>query len=209
VDVRGNVDTRLRLVTDGALDAVVLARAGLVRLGRSAESTEVFDPLLMLPAPGQGALAVEARIEDLPLLTALGLLDDPATRAAALAERSLLARLEAGCSAPIGALAEVVEGEDGIELSLRAVVCSLDGAVSIRRSATRPLTDFAHQPEPTVPPDWPAPSRPLTGADAATAVALGRSLAEQMLDDGAAELIPVPSPLATAGIAARPREGDS
>jgi glutamyl-tRNA reductase len=212
VDVRGNVDTRLRLVADGKLDAIVLARAGLIRLGRAGEATEVFDPLLMLPAPGQGALAVEARAEDLPLLTALGLLDDPATRASVLAERSLLARLEAGCSAPVGALAEVVEGEAGPELSLRAVVGSVDGAVSIRRSASTPLADIAHPTHPTrplVPPDWTAPSQALTPADAATAIALGRSLAEQMLEEGAAELIPVPNPLATAGTAAMAREGDS
>jgi glutamyl-tRNA reductase len=206
VDVRGNVDTRLRLVSDGVLDAIVLARAGLVRLGRAAEATEVFDPLLMLPAPGQGALAVEARVEDLPLLSALGLLDDPATRACVLAERSLLARLEAGCSAPVGALCEVVEGEDGLELSLRAVVGSLDGAVSMRRSATVQLTGLVDSP---APPDWPAPTQALTSADEAAATALGRGLAEQMLDDGAAELIPVRIPLVTAGTAAMAREGDS
>jgi hydroxymethylbilane synthase len=214
VDVRGNVDTRLRLVADGVLDAIVLARAGLLRLGRELEATELFDPLLMLPAPGQGALAVEARDRDLPLLTALALLDDPSTRASVLAERSLLARLEAGCSAPVGALGEVVEGEDGPELFLRAVVASVDGSISIRRSATARL---AAAPDPRAEPaadplaasNWPASNRALTPADEATAIALGRRLAEQLLDDGAAELIPVPIPLATAGTAAMAREGDS
>jgi len=205
VDVRGNVDTRLRLVSDGVLDAIVLARAGLVRLGRADEATELFDPLLMLPAPGQGALGVETRLDDLPLVAALGLLDDPATRASVLAERALLARLEAGCAAPVGALAEVVEGEDGPELSLRAVVGSIDGRISVRRSATLRLPGLALFDQQVVP--------PLSAADAAAATRLGRSLAEQMLDEGAAELIPepksMPAPLPASGTAAMAREGDS
>ncbi len=109
VPVRGNVDTRLRLVADGAVDAVVLARAGLLRLGRADEATEVLDPTQMLPAPGQGALAVECRADRADLLDALAPLDDAATRAAVTAERSVLAALEAGCSAPVGALADVAE----------------------------------------------------------------------------------------------------
>jgi hydroxymethylbilane synthase len=210
VDVRGNVDTRLRLVSDGVLDAVVLARAGLVRLGRADEATELFDPLLMLPAPGQGALAVETRSADVPLVAALGLLDDAATRASVLAERALLARLEAGCAAPVGALAEVVEGDEGAELFLRAVVGSIDGAVSIRRSATVRLPGLVL----TDPgPDDGTGISPLAVADAAAALQLGRALAEQMLDDGAAELIPtpnsVPASLPTPGTAAMAREGDS
>jgi hydroxymethylbilane synthase len=202
VDIRGNVDTRLKLVTDGVVDAVVLARAGLDRLGRIGEVTELFDPLLMLPAPGQGALAVEARIDDLPLTAALGLLDDAATRASVLAERSLLARLEAGCAAPVGALAEVVEGEDGPELSLRAVVASIDGLISIRRSATLPMPGLAITPLGT---------SALAAADAAAAIQIGRSLAEQMLEDGAAELIPEPNETPASlptGTAAMAREGD-
>lgn len=202
VDIRGNVDTRLKLVTDGVVDAVVLARAGLDRLGRIGEITELFDPLLMLPAPGQGALAVEARIDDLPLTAALGLLDDAATRASVLAERSLLARLEAGCAAPVGALAEVVEGEDGPELSLRAVVASIDGLISIRRSATQPMPGLALTPLGT---------SALAAADVAAAIQIGRSLAEQMLEDGAAELIPEPNETPASlptGTAAMAREGD-
>ena len=207
VDVRGNVDTRLKLVHDGVLDAVVLAQAGLARLGRTDEITELFDPLLMLPAPGQGALAVESRVDDLPLLTALALLDDASTRAAVLAERALLARLEAGCAAPVGALAEVVEGEDGLELSLRAVVGSIDGLISIRRSATSKLPDRAASAFT----DHPV-NLPLAADDVAVALQLGVSLAEQMLEDGAAELLPEPNAMPasqpTSSTAAMVREGD-
>lgn len=134
--LRGNVDTRIGKVRSGELDAVVLARAGLARIGRLDEVTEVLDPLQMLPAPGQGALAVECRTGD-PLAAELAAaLDDPHTRAAVTAERAVLATLEGGCSAPIGALAEVVEGEDEMELWVRAVALSLDGALSVRMSAT-------------------------------------------------------------------------
>jgi hydroxymethylbilane synthase len=106
VDVRGNVDTRLARVHDD-LDAVVLAHAGMLRLGRAEEVTEVLDPADMLPAPGQGALAVETR-EDDPLGDRLrAALDDPGARAAVTAERRMLAVLDTGCSAPVGALARV------------------------------------------------------------------------------------------------------
>jgi hydroxymethylbilane synthase len=164
VPVRGNVDTRLQRVADGTLDAVVLARAGLARLGRIDEITEVLDPLQMLPAPGQGALAVECRVDD-DMVDALRVLDDPTTRSAVTAERSLLAALEAGCTAPVGAYAEAAEGEDGLELYLRAVVVSLDGTESIRKSATGPLT---------------------------AAERVGRDLAADLLDDGAGALVGTP-----------------
>jgi hydroxymethylbilane synthase len=164
VPVRGNVDTRLQQVADGTLDAVVLARAGLARLGRLDEITEVLDPLQMLPAPGQGALAVECRVDD-DMVDALRVLDDPTTRSAVTAERSLLAALEAGCTAPVGAYAEAAEGEDGLELYLRAVVVSLDGSESIRKSATGPLT---------------------------AAERVGRDLAADLLDDGAGALVGTP-----------------
>ncbi|PVG82503.1 hydroxymethylbilane synthase [Nocardioides gansuensis] len=163
--IRGNVDTRIGKVASGDYDAVVLARAGLARLGRVDEATEVLDPLQVLPAPGQGALAVECRESDPDLVTALGALDDAHTRAAVTAERAVLATLEAGCSAPLGALAEVVEAEDGEELWIRAVALSTDGALSVRRSASGPVAD---------------------------AVALGIRLASAMLDDGAAELMSAP-----------------
>ncbi|WP_151525699.1 hydroxymethylbilane synthase [Serinicoccus kebangsaanensis] len=105
-DIRGNVDSRIQMVRDGALDGVVLARAGLSRLGRLDEVTETLEADVMLPAAGQGALAVECRSEDAALAEELaGILDDPDTRAAVTAERSALAGLEAGCTAPVGALA--------------------------------------------------------------------------------------------------------
>lgn len=159
--IRGNVDTRIRTVRDGQLDAVVLARAGLARIDRLTEATEVLDPLQMLPAPGQGALAVECRSDDVELLAALAVLDDPRTRAAVDAERAVLATLEGGCSAPIGALAEVVEGEDEEELWVRAIALSPDGALSVRMSATGSPAD-AHR--------------------------VGARLGEEMLADGAGQL---------------------
>ena len=170
VGVRGNVDTRIRKVADGELDAVLLARAGLARLGRVDEATEVLDPLQLLPAPGQGALAVECRDPDGPAALAgdaalaadLAALDDPTTRAAVAAERAVLAGLEAGCSAPVGALAEVAEGEDGEELWIRAVALSEDGALTVRLSATGRPDDAA---------------------------GVGARLAEEMLAEGAAELV--------------------
>jgi hydroxymethylbilane synthase len=145
VDVRGNVDTRLGLVADGVVDAVVLARAGLVRLGRVERITEVIDPSIMLPAPGQGALALEVRAPegaDRPLDESLRQLDDPASRAAVTAERAVLSGLEAGCSAPVGALAVTVEpGFAEPELSLQAVVASVDGKTIHRMSITAPLVE--------------------------------------------------------------------
>jgi hydroxymethylbilane synthase len=138
-DIRGNVDTRIAMVTDGKLDAVVLARAGLSRLGRLAEVTETLDPIQVLPSPGQGALGIECRADDVAVLEALAPLEDPATRAAVTAERQLLATLEAGCTAPVGALAEVVEGEDGPELWLRGAY-GHDGGVR-RLSANGPVDD--------------------------------------------------------------------
>jgi hydroxymethylbilane synthase len=107
VDVRGNVDTRIAKVRSGALDAVVLARAGLARLGRLDEISYTFAPSEMLPAPGQGALAIECRLVDKDLAQRLGdALNDGPTRVCVEAERTVLAVLEAGCSAPVGALAE-------------------------------------------------------------------------------------------------------
>jgi hydroxymethylbilane synthase len=144
VPIRGNVDTRLRKVAEGELDAVVLARAGIARLGRAGEITEILDPALMLPAPAQGALAVECRGEDFELLDALARLDDPGTRAAVNAERALLAALEAGCSAPVAGLAEISvppSPASAIEIHLRGAVYSLDGRVALRLSRTGTHTD--------------------------------------------------------------------
>jgi hydroxymethylbilane synthase len=137
VDIRGNVDTRIRKVADGKLDAIVLARAGLLRLHRESEVTEVLDPIQMLPAPGQGALAVEVAADRLDLADELReLLDCASARSAVTAERAVLRGLDAGCTAPIGALADVVDGDDGPELWLRAIVAAPDGTWSLRLSAT-------------------------------------------------------------------------
>jgi hydroxymethylbilane synthase len=165
VPIRGNVGTRIQKVRDGELDAVVLARAGLARLGRLDDMTEAIDPLQMLPAPAQGALAIECRADDLDTEHRLAVLDDPATRAAVTAERSMLAALEAGCSAPVGALAEVVEDidDDGriIEmLSLRGVAATPEGAL-LRASILGKTTE---------------------------AESLGRALAAELLDLGAESL---------------------
>jgi hydroxymethylbilane synthase len=137
--LRGNLDTRLSRVSSGDLDAVVVARAGLARIGRLDAVTETLEPVQMLPAPAQGALAVECRAADTDLAEVLSTLDDADTREAVTAERTLLAELEAGCSAPVGAIAEVVESidEDGRvfeELSLRGCVATLDGSDVIRAS---------------------------------------------------------------------------
>jgi hydroxymethylbilane synthase len=166
VPIRGNVDTRLGRVSPGDLDAVVLARAGLSRLDRLAAITETLDPLQVLPAPAQGALAVECRTSDARTRELLGRLEDGAARACVLAERSTLATLEAGCSAPVAAYAEVAEGDHGPELFLRASVTAIDGSDAVRGSITGALPE---------------------------AVALGRSLALELLDRGAAELMAVSS----------------
>lgn len=143
VPIRGNVDTRIRKVLDGELDAVILARAGIARLGRADEITETLDPLTMLPAPAQGALAVECRADDVETVALLAALDDEYSRAAVVAERAMLATLEAGCSAPVAALAEVAEGDDGPEIYLRGAVFSPDGTNTIRLSRTGTLADPA------------------------------------------------------------------
>jgi len=166
VPIRGNVDTRMARVgglgPDADLDAVVLARAGLSRLGRLGAVTETLDPLQVLPAPAQGALAVECRADDERTRQVLAALDDAATRACVVAERTTLAALEAGCSAPVAAYAELAEGEDGPELFLRASVTALDGSDGVRGSTTGPPTE---------------------------AERLGRELAAELLDRGAAELM--------------------
>jgi hydroxymethylbilane synthase len=132
VPIRGNADTRLRKVADGELDAVVLAYAGLTRIGRLDAVAEVLEPDQMLPAPGQGALAVECRADRADLIALLGTLDDPASRAAVTAERTVLAVLEAGCSAPVGAYA----AQEEQNLHLTAAVVGHDGARQVRLSAS-------------------------------------------------------------------------
>jgi hydroxymethylbilane synthase len=162
--IRGNVDSRIARVHGPAadLDAVVLARAGVARLGRTAEITETLDPMLMLPAPAQGALAVECRADDSDLVELLATLDHAPSRAAVVAERAMLATLEAGCSAPVAAHAELAEGEHGDEIYLRGAVISPDGSRAIRLSRTG------------------------TPADAAE---IGKALAADLLDAGADTLM--------------------
>jgi hydroxymethylbilane synthase len=191
VDIRGNVGTRLNraLGPDPDLDAVVLAYAGLARLGRTEVISEVLDVDVVAPAPGQGALAVEVRTADIvsgpptgpdqhtgaaprvpDLAEAIHLLDHRATRLAVLAERSVLARLEAGCAAPVGAHATV----SGSVLRLRAVIAAVDGSEQMSRSGETSLS-------PDVAPEI------LDDA----ARALGRSVAEHLLADGAERLAPL------------------
>lgn len=185
VDIRGNVDTRLGRAVgpDADLDAVVLAAAGLERLGRAGAITELLEPSVMLPAAGQGVLAVECREADADAIPGLRSLDDLPSRLAATAERALLAALEAGCAAPVGALAHVrtVPGDPDTagtfagpssSLVLDAVVCSLDGSTTVRRTGVVTLT---------------------ADRDDAVAAAheLGRDLAATLLDAGAAALAPI------------------
>lgn len=164
VPIRGNVDTRIGKVASGEFDGVVVALAGIDRLGRRDVVTEVLDPGQMLPAPGQGALAVECRASDPDFAAALAAaLDEPTSRAAVIAERTLLAHLEAGCTAPVGALADVAIGEEGEgEIYLRAVVADIDGARAIRLSITGGLDEPEN---------------------------VGNRLAANLLDAGAADLI--------------------
>ncbi|MBW3648463.1 MAG: hydroxymethylbilane synthase [Actinobacteria bacterium] len=165
VGVRGNVDTRIAKVAAGKLDAVVLARAGLARLDRLGEASEVIDPLTMLPAPAQGALAIECRAGDAELVALLATLEDADSRTAVTAERALLSALEGGCTAPVAALAVVAEGSDpgdGPELYLRGLVAAVDGTDAVRLSATGPTSE---------------------------AEKVGRRLAAELLDLGAADLM--------------------
>ncbi|MGW3494333.1 hydroxymethylbilane synthase [Streptomyces sp. NPDC001020] len=183
VPIRGNVDTRIGFVRDGELDAVVLAAAGLNRLGRIDEVTDFLSVDTVLPAPGQGALAIECRAgktaQDTALIAALAELDDPFTRVAVTAERSLLAALEAGCSAPVGALADLpplsaplergdpqADGQTVKEMRLRGVVGTPDGSSLVQLSTTGPVPETHDQ-----------------------AMALGRELATEMLTKGAAGLM--------------------
>lgn len=154
IDIRGNVDTRLGRIAEasatapaGDLDAVVLAAAGLNRLGRSAAITELIDVSVMAPAPGQGALAVECRTSDLTpgetgaaastgLRAAFGALDDAGTHLAVAAERALLSRLEAGCAAPVGTYGRLVDEV----LTLQAVVARPDGSEHLVHVASTEVT---------------------------------------------------------------------
>jgi hydroxymethylbilane synthase len=129
VPLRGNVDTRLRAVVEGRLDAVVLAQAGLERLGVFTVDMTPFDSDVMLPAPAQGALAVQCRSDD-PLATQLTCIDDASTRLCVAAERAVLAEVEAACTTAVGALARITSGW----LSLEAEIAEHRGVLYARRS---------------------------------------------------------------------------
>lgn len=163
VPLRGNVDTRLQRQADGDVAAVVLAAAGLHRIGRRDAIAQLLPVDVCTPAPAQGALALECRSDlgDTDLAAALSGLDDPDTRVAATAERRLLAALEAGCTAPVGAYARV----EGDEITLIAAVAEPCGARVIRMSNTGPVS---------------APEQ------------LGDTLAARLLAAGAADLMGVP-----------------
>ncbi|MEI6623672.1 MAG: hydroxymethylbilane synthase, partial [Actinomycetes bacterium] len=140
-DIRGNVDTRLGKVASGQCDATILACAGLARLGLSGVISEAIEVDVMMPAPGQGALAIEAATDvpqrDPELFAALSELDDPHTHACVTAERALLNTLEAGCSAPVGALATISQsGSSRPTMTLNAVAASVDGQQVFRMSTT-------------------------------------------------------------------------
>jgi hydroxymethylbilane synthase len=168
VPIRGNAGTRLGKVGDGELDGVVLAYAGLARIGYASTATQVFEPDEMLPAPGQGALAVECRDGEPELAALLQMVTDQASLAAVTAERSLLEALEAGCSAPIGAYAAMAPAGTHVQLRMQAAVMSTDGTRVLR----------AHG-----------------GAPDAQAWQLGRDLAAELLRSGASDLISVPQEL--------------
>jgi hydroxymethylbilane synthase len=156
-DIRGNVETRLRKLDEGQFDAIVLAEAGLKRLGMAERIAHVIPQTMMLPAVGQGALGIETRADDAGTLAILAPLDDPATHQAVIAERALLYALRAGCLAPVGAYARL-----GQRLLLDAVVLSADG--------THRITAFA-------------------AAHAEEGERLGREVADNLLAQGAADLI--------------------
>jgi len=148
VPMRGNVGTRLGKLADGEVDAVVLAIAGLSRLGLLGADTTPLEPSLLMPAPAQGVLAVECRTDDLVTAAQLGILDHAPTRATAITERGFLAALDAGCSAPVGALAELAaeagaEGAEGSEPAVRVsgVIAAPDGSSVIRAQMTGPVGD--------------------------------------------------------------------
>ncbi len=129
--IRGNVDTRLRKLDAGEYDAIILAAAGLHRLGLGDRITELLQPPRMLPAPGQGALGIECRVNDLEVRAILSHLDDPDSRYAIEAERSMLAMLHGGCSAPVGAWARL----EGGQLTLEGLVANLEGMQVLRATA--------------------------------------------------------------------------
>jgi len=133
-ELRGNVDTRLRKVASGEYDAILLAKAGLDRLGLSARIAEIFEPDVLMPAVGQGAIGVQARLKDEEMAEAIASLDDFETRQSIVAERALLGALQGGCQVPLGAWARIERGE----LIMEAVVCSPDGKQHVHQKSSAP-----------------------------------------------------------------------
>ena len=133
IDIRGNVETRLRKLIEQNLDATILAEAGLVRLGLAEQITEVLDAAWMYPAVGQGALGLECRTADADTIAILDRLNDAPTRWAVLAERAMLRGLGGGCQVPIGAVTRIVDGT----LTLRGVVLPPDGSQRIEAESSR------------------------------------------------------------------------
>lgn len=158
LDIRGNVDTRLQKLDDGQYDAIVLAEAGMRRLGLEQRITHVIPKQLMLPAVGQGALGIEARSNDRDILGILAGLNHAASHAAVLAERAMLATLEAGCLAPVGVWARVIDDQ----LTMDGIVLASDGSQRMATQVEGP-TDQA--------------------------VEVGRQAAQELLAQGAADLI--------------------
>ncbi|MCH2114442.1 MAG: hydroxymethylbilane synthase [Pirellulales bacterium] len=158
VPIRGNVDTRLRKLDEGEYDALILAAAGLMRLGLDDRITELLEPPRMLPAAGQGALGIECRDQDATVRESLAQLDDDSSRQTTASERAMLARLHGGCSAPVGAWGRLECGR----LVLDGLVANPAGTQVLRASATGSL---------------------------AAAISVGQEVAEQLLSQGAAEII--------------------
>ncbi len=204
-DIRGNVDTRIRKVQDGDYDAVVLAAAGLARLGCLDRAAEILPPEVMLPAAGQGALAVQARTDDGEAAELVRAVDHPDTRAAVTAERAFERRLGGGCQAAIAALAVILSGQDarsnvilsGQPWGARDVASSRRDLEGGPGGVTTP--DRSDSPGGTPPRlhlrglvAGPAGGRLLRGevqGSAAEADALGVRLAEQLIQEGAADLL--------------------
>jgi hydroxymethylbilane synthase len=136
-DVRGNVETRLRKLDEGQFDAIVLALAGLTRLGLVKRATQILPPEVMLPAVGQGALGIETRADDDATLAMLAPLNEPNSRQCVLAERAMLAELRGGCLAPVGAWGRI----EAAQLRLDGVVLSVDGRQRLMASAVGASTD--------------------------------------------------------------------
>jgi len=159
VDLRGNLDTRLKKLENDTLDAIVLAAAGVRRLGLADRITEFLDETIMLPAVGQGALCIEIREKDPRIAPVVGTLDDAMTRQVVVGERAFLTRLEGGCQVPIAAHGHI---DDAKDYTLTGLVCDVDGSHRIKLSHTGP---------------------------ASRSEQIGRELAESLLERGAGEIL--------------------